>query len=93
MKTSTFIAGVAALFLATGTAQAQTCDTEHTSDKRGQWRCHNLCIYRFSSGIQLDFDHQMPSTQSLALKISGRNATLNGKPCKYLEQTPNQPSR
>jgi hypothetical protein len=90
-----FLTSVAALFLATGTAHAdEGCDTQHTSDLRGLWRCGDVCINRY--GNQGDRMFQIYGARDKAKSgikdavtfvFKSYTVTMNGKQCKPLEQT------
>jgi hypothetical protein len=99
-----FLTGVAALFLATGMVTSaladERCDTLHTSDARGQWRCGTVCVRQYGNNgdrsFQIGQDHKSGRsgvTDDMTFVIQGgrgiRPSTvmMNGKRCKYLEQT------
>src|SRR5262249_53009879 len=79
--------GIAALFLATGTAQArEQCDTLHTSDSRGIWQCGNVCVRVFGNAPNryVTFDGV---DNAVNFKWRFPKASLNGKRCKLLAET------
>jgi len=86
------LTGIAALFLATGTANTrEPCDTLHTSDTRGTWQCGNVCVRVFGNAPNrfVTFDGIDPYDKPLRFKAGPtyKTASLNGKQCKALEQT------
>jgi hypothetical protein len=87
MRTKLLLSGIAVLFLATGTAQArEPCDTLHTSDTRGIWRCGDVCVRVFGNAPNryVTFDGVDNVVQ---FKWKNREASLNGKRCKFLPQS------
>jgi hypothetical protein len=87
-----FLTGIAVLCLATVTANArEPCDTLHTSDTRGIWQCGNVCVRVFGNAPNryVTFDGIDPYDKALRFKAGPtyKNASLNGKQCKALEQT------
>jgi hypothetical protein len=91
------LTGVAALFLATGTAYAgeKGCDTTHTSDTRGIWKCGNVCIRRWGNegdrGFTIGLDQgdlgRSGLKDDVTFVVKQNTVMLNGKRCKPLEQT------
>jgi hypothetical protein len=87
------LASVAALFLATGAAHAETkCDTEHTSDTRRIWQCGSVCvkIYGNPGHREIAIDGvDWPAAADIHLHFyrDPSKASLNGKQCKELPQT------
>jgi hypothetical protein len=97
------LTSVAALFLATGMVALadERCDTRHTSDSRGQWRCGDVCVRQFGNNgdriIYIGQDQKSGRsgvTDDMTFVIKGgrgigpTTVMMNGKRCKYLEQTP-----
>jgi hypothetical protein len=104
MRTKLLLSGTAALFVATGMVTSaladERCDTLHTSDARGQWRCGDVCVRQHGNNgdrsFQIGQDHKSGRsgvTDDMTFVIQGgrgiRPSTvmMNGKRCKYLEQT------
>ena len=104
MKKLLFTVSVVALFLATGMVTSaladERCDTLHTSDARGQWRCGDVCVRQYGNNgdrsFQIGQDHKSGRsgvTDDMTFVIQGgrgiRPSTvmMNGKRCKYFEQT------
>jgi len=86
----TLLTSIAALFLATGAAQALDCDTTHTSDLHAVWQCGDACVRLLGPPLNrqlvMDFNDDAARYRTVFKRNLGK-ATLNGKRCKSLPQT------
>src|SRR5262245_65086840 len=59
----------------------------HTSDLRGIWQCGDVCVYRYGNLPSRTFTID-GANDRVIFEFKREVATLNGKRCKPLEQTP-----
>src|SRR5215472_12791522 len=89
------LTSIAALFLATGAAQAEPCvgglGTQHTSDTRGIWQCGDVCVRVYGNApkryVEIDGVDKDVHFKWGYSKTDPFKATLNGRRCKSLPQT------
>jgi hypothetical protein len=93
-----FAAVTLAVMFASDADAGEKCNTTHTSDLRGVWQCGNTCVYRHGNLDVYRQGHLVEgigarvltidgTTDFVRFELKGNVATLNGKRCKWLEQT------
>jgi hypothetical protein len=75
-----------------GAGIIEGCDTLHTSDTRGIWRCGDACVRRWGNEGDRGFtigreQGRTGLTDKMTFVVRGNTVMMNGKRCKPLPQT------